>query len=403
MKVNGDLMKGSFILLFSFGVYNFLNFIFQFSMARMLNLSDYGILAALFSIIYMLTVFTESIQIIIMKYSSNESSAGKLKYLIHKSLNKSFIVALFLFGIYLIISLLLKSLLDIPYYLLAFNGLIIFSSLFLPITRGVLQGRKLFGSLGLNMIYESSLKLIFAVFFVFIGWNVFGAIAGTILGVGFAFGLSFIPLKRILFKKKVHFKTEGVYEYAKPAFFITLIIVMFYSIDIIIAKIVFSSELAGAYAISSILSKSIFWGTQPISRVMFPLVSKGKSNNKESGTIFTNAFVFLITLIVIALGIFHFFPGLIIKIFSGKEIVESIGILFILGLGTSVISIANLVLLYKLSLNKTKGYAYLFLFVLIEAFLLFYFSANLFQFSIAFMTSSFALLWASLFMLNERT
>ena len=136
---------------------------------------------------------------------------------------------------------------------------------------------------------------------------------------------------------------------------------------------------------------------------MFPLVSKGKLNKKEAGTIFANAFMFLVVLIVIALSIFYFFPDLISNIFSGKIIEESARILFILGLGTSLISIANLILLYKLSLNKTRGYAYLSSFILVEVFLLFYFSANLFQFSIAFVTSSFVLFWASFFMLIKCT
>ena len=71
-KLNRGLIKGGITLLIAFGFYNLFNFLYQFSMARMLTVSDYGILAAIFSLIYILSAFTESIQIIITKYSSGE-------------------------------------------------------------------------------------------------------------------------------------------------------------------------------------------------------------------------------------------------------------------------------------------------------------------------------------------
>ena len=372
MKIDKRLWSGGIILILAFGIYNFFNFVFQLSMARMLSISDYGIFATLFAIIYILAVFVETIQTVITKYSSEENDKKKLKNILRKSLRKSFFISLLFFMLYLVISIPLGLLLKINYYLLAFNGLMIFTSLVLPVTRGIMQGKKRFKGLGINMISESVIKLTLAIMFVYVGSRVYGAIGGAILGTGLAFFLSFIPLRDIIKTQEKKAKTIGIYSYAKPTFLITFIIIVFYSIDIIIAKIVFSEQLARTYAIASILSKAIFWGTQPISRVMFPLSSENVKKLRKSNNVFLNSLVILFMGLIGSLTVFYFLPEFIIKIFAGRVINEAASILFFLGIGTSLISITNLIMLYKLSINETKGYPYLLIFLAIEIFLLFY-------------------------------
>jgi O-antigen/teichoic acid export membrane protein len=369
-------------------------------MARMLSVSDYGILATLFSMIYIMGIFSESIQLVITKYSSNEKNKGKLKNIFLKSTKKALKVSLGIFVFYLAISLFLTPLLKIPYSLLVLNGTIIFSSFLLPITRGLLQGQKRFGSLGINVVIESVVKLILAIVLVFIGWKVYGAIVGAIFGVGFAFVFSIVSIRDIVKTKKISSKTPGIYGYTKPAFFIMFFILLFYSADIILAKIVFPEEIAGAYAIASILGKTIFFGTQPISRAMFPISAE---NPKKEGQnkVFEKSLFLLILLIIIALAIFFFAPELIIKVFSGKIIPQATKILFLVGISTSLLSITNLVLLYKLSTGNFKGYQYLGILLLVELFLLFYFSGNLTQFSIAFITASSIFLWGSIHLVGK--
>ena len=111
MKLHKELIKGSFILLIAFGVYNLFNFIFHLSMARMLTIEDFGILATLFSIIYALGIFTESIQTVIMKYTTDEKNLGKVKNLIKRASKKGLNGASIIFILYLIVSIFLSPLL----------------------------------------------------------------------------------------------------------------------------------------------------------------------------------------------------------------------------------------------------------------------------------------------------
>jgi len=399
MKLNKALLSGSIILLIAFNLFNVLNFVFQFSMARLLTVEDYGVLATLFSIIYILGVFTEGVQTILAKYSSSEKSPGKVKNLLKRSINRALIFSSILFLIYLAIAYPLSGLLKINYLLLSLNGLIIFTSFLTPISRGVMLGKKKFKSLGLNLVTDSTVKLVLAIILVLLGWKVYGAIAATIIGGVVAFLFSFRSLRAIMKSKEKEADASEIYNYSKPVIFLMLIIIAFYSLDVLVAKIVFPADIAGYYALASILGKTIFWGTQPISRAMFPLSAEKKT--KTRGLLY-NSLALVIGLIVLALLLFYFFPDLILTIFSGKEdISQASGILFFVGVSFGLQSLANLAILYKLSKSKLKRYLLFIIFPIIEVILLFLFSSSLIEFSLAYLFASLIFLIGTLLFLKS--
>ncbi len=402
MALDKKLVRGSFILLLAFNAFNVLNFAFHFSMARMMDVTDYGVLATLFTIFYILAVFSESIQIVITKYAAKIEDKGIVKNILKRSLKKAFIVSWGILIVYIIFSVFLSKILKIEFPLMALSGLIIFSIFLSPISRGLLQGKQRFRALGVNMVLEAVLKLALAILFVWMGWRVYGAIVGTLIGMFVAFGASFTSLRDIIKSEEKKAKTKEIYGYTKPTFCIMLVILIFYSVDVIIAKIFFSAEIAGVYALAAILAKTIFFGTQPISRAMFPITSDSKNGDKKPENTFGNALVMLSVIVAVALIVFYFFPSLIVRIFSGRYIPEAAKILFYLGIAISFLSFANLILLYKLSTDRIKNYSYLFIFLIGEVFLLSYFSANMFQFSIAFVVASAVFLWGSIFLLDSK-
>src|SRR3989344_3818740 len=132
MNLNKKLLSGSLILMIYFNVYNALNFVFHIIMARLLSTSDYGILATLFSIIYALSIFSESIQTILVKYTTEESDKGKIKNILYRSLKRAFVISSIIFVLYAILSIPMSSFLKISYLLLLFNGLMVFGAFILP-------------------------------------------------------------------------------------------------------------------------------------------------------------------------------------------------------------------------------------------------------------------------------
>jgi len=171
-NLDRGIMGGSLALLITMNLYFAFNYLFHFAMARMLVIAEYGILATLYSLMYILAVFSESIQLVISKYSTKEKDKGKLKNMFIKSTKKAVKYSALLFISFLVIAILLSYILKIRYTLIAFSGLVIFSSLLLPVSRGILQGKKRFSSLGISMILEAIVKLGFAVLLVYLGWKV---------------------------------------------------------------------------------------------------------------------------------------------------------------------------------------------------------------------------------------
>jgi O-antigen/teichoic acid export membrane protein len=242
-------------------------------------------------------------------------------------------------------------------------------------------------------------KLGLAVLLVSIGWKVYGAIAGTVIAAVIAFIFSLLALRKILKSKEKFMPTREIYAYSWPVFFILFTILMFYSLDVIIAKIVFPADMAGYYAIASILAKTIFFGTSPISKAMFPLSAEKK--RQKDNHLLINSLGIILFCIIVSLVVLYFFPSLLIRIFSGRIITESSSVLFYLGIAFSLISLTNLILLYKLSLGKVKNYLIFLVFPAIEIFLLFFFSANLIEYSIALITASAIFLWGSIFLFDR--
>ena len=400
LNLDKGVVGGSIILLVTINIFFVLNYFFHFAMARMLSVADYGIVVTLYSVLYLLGIFTESIQTVISKYSAQESKIGKLKNIIKKSYKKAFFASSLAFIIYLLISLFLVKILEINYSLLAFTGLVIFASFLLPIGRGALQGTKRFKFLGFSMIVEALTKFVFAIFLVLIGWAVFGAMAATLIGIYLSLLVAFIGLRKVFSEKEIKAETPGIYRYTAPVFIVTLSVLFLFTLDVIVARAFFSPDLVGYYAIASTIAKIIFFGTQPISKAMFPLSTESKTK-KSSKNVIKTASAILGVLIALAILVVSIAPEILVRIFTGRFIPEASSILIFVAIAISFVSFANLILLYKLSRGKTKGYWFLLFFIIIQVLAMWLFHATLLQFSLAFLVSAGIFFIGSLLLLNK--
>ena len=98
--LSSELGKGAIVLLITMNLFWFFNFLFHFSMGRLLGPSAYGTLAVLMSIIYIYGVPTEAIQNLISNYVSKlnlKKEEGKIKFLMLRSLKKGFRLSFWFF------------------------------------------------------------------------------------------------------------------------------------------------------------------------------------------------------------------------------------------------------------------------------------------------------------------
>lgn len=392
---DSELFKGSLILLILLNIGNVINYLFQFIMARMLGPADYGILAVLTSIIYIFSIPTSSIQTIVSKYSTKfniNREFSKIKGVVDYLLRKTLLASLIIFLIYLPIAGLLSKYLNIQFWILAITGLFLFAAFLYPIGAGVAQGMKKFKVLGWNFVLNCSIKLVLAVILLLLGFRVYGAIIGFILGTFIAFIFIFPFIKEVTnapeIKEKVRiFNRETIY-----ALIGMLVVVLMYSIDVIIAKGAFSPDIAGRYAVISMIGKIILFSSLSIGNAMFPISSEkfaGGDKEKTRGVLIKTS-VTIALMCIAAVILFALFPKLIISILFGSQYASLSDILVYVGISFSFISFTNLLLLYKISVNELKlsGIAVLLFFLALQTTLMITFNSSLTDFTRVFVISS---------------
>jgi len=398
---SSELGKGTIILLITMNIFNFFNFLFHFVMGRMLSISDYGTLVILITLVGIYSIPGEAIQKVISNNTSKlniKKERGKIKNLLLKSLRKSFKISGILFLISLTITFLLAELLKVSIWVVLLSNLFIFLAFFVPVIQGVLQGMKKFGFIGASLIIESSFKLIFATSMVFFGFKVLGAIFGILMGSLAGLVFAFYFNREILVEKEVKTSFKGIYLESTQYFLAMSLIFLACSLDLIMARILFSSEIMGKYAVLSVLGKIIFLGTIAISNAMFPFTSEKYKNKEDSKYLFNKSVLTIITISSIALIFYAFFPELIINILYGAKYISISPYLIILGISFSFLSLTNLILTYRLSIGALGKLHVLFVSILLEVLLLTLFHKNILEYSLAFMCSNIIIfIFSSLF------
>lgn len=360
----------------------------------MLGPQEYSILAVITNIIAIFGIPSLSLQAIIAKHTTElniKKENGKIKGLFKYLTTKVLIVSLVSFLLFILISYVwLSNKLKIEMSLLILVGVFIFGAFLYPITAGILQGTKRFMGLGLSFTINCATKLIVGVALVSIGFGVYGATMGFITGIIVSFGVIFLFLRKIFTEKEsgdkiIFFSNKNIL-----IFLAITIFVLIYNIDVIFAKAFFTPEVAGKYAVASLISKIILFLTMAIGSVMFPINSERFINGKDTGTIFKKTVIITLAICGISLILFLLFPENIIKILFGEKYISISGILLYIGIAFSSISFLNILILNSISKNifRLPQLFYIILSFTVQITFLSVFNKTIEMFSFAFMISS---------------
>ena len=401
---SSELGRGAIILLVMINIYNVLNFAFHFSMARLLGPADYGILAVLMSLVYVFGAPSEAIQSVVTKYTSRfniKDEKSKIKFLITYLLKSGFKIGGVIFVLLEIFSIWFSGIVKVNYGLIFLTNVLIFTAFFLPISRGVLQGRKKLFLLGTSMILESGLKLFLAIAFVIIGFQELGAIGGVLVSSFIVFIISLYFSNDIFSSKGKSVDLKNL-KFESIAYFVSMFVVLImFSLDIFLARRFFSEDLAGKYSVLSMLGKMIYFGTLGVSKAMFPLTSEKHEKNESSGGIFKKSIFLIGGLCLIGILIYYLFPELIVKILYGNQYLEIAPYLVYSAIALSFLSLSNLVFNYCLSTNRLRRIWFLLCFPILEIILFMFFHETIFQYILAFMCSNIIMFIGSFFVIKR--
>ena len=355
---NEAIIKSSLILLIATGISYVSSYLYHFYTGRVLGPVDYGIIGSLFSLLYIILVPFNAIQLSITKFVSDfkvKKEYGKIKFLLVRSLKRLFIYGFVISLLFIIVSPLLAKFLNLPKVApLIILGFIILLSLLLPVTRGVLQGLQSFKKLGLNVSLEGIGKIGFAILLVSLGFGVNGAIFALVLSFLASFLVILWQLKDVFKYKEQEFETKQVYKYSFPVLLSFLCLNLIFSLDIILVKHFFNPLDAGHYAALAIIGKIIFFATFPIMQVMFPMVSEHVVNKKSSKHLLYKSFLIISIMCISATLLYFLFSKLIVGMLFGADYLNISSYVGIFAIFISLFSLSHLLVFYNLSINKTN-------------------------------------------------
>lgn len=352
--IGHPLFAGSFIMIFGSNAVSFLNYLYHLVMVRMLGPVHYGELAAILSVVGLLGVIPGSLNLVIIKYVSSAKD-GEVKALILWFKNKILAGSIVFSLIILILSPFISSFLKmntIIYLMLV--AIVFFFSTQSLFNRSILQGLLKFREMVFSLLLENGTKLLLSILFVFLGFEVGGAMAGFTVASLLGWYITSILITNKGKESKIRINSKRIFLFTVPVLIQSVAVTSLYSADVILVKHFFSSYEAGIYATLSTLGKIIFFGAGPIGAVMFPLVSKRNTEKATHEKIFLYSFAATIFLSTGVLLIYWLFPDIPIKLLFGAKNLMAAPLLVWFGIFMSIFTLSTLLISYGLALGKTS-------------------------------------------------
>lgn len=383
--VKNQLVAGSALLFVGNTLSSFGNYLYHLLMGRMLGPVDYGALASLISVCYLLGIPVAVLVLVIVRQVSALRGKRKLAAInyFYSWINKGvFVLGSIGLLIFLLFSSQIASFLHLESNtLLIIVGLASFIGIFPSVNIAVLQGFLRFNWHAIVSIVSVAVKLASAVFLVYLSYRVFGAISALLISAIISYLLTLFYVKKIIGKKKERrgVSRREVVTYALPVFFSILSFTSLYTTDVVLARHFLPAQEAGFYAALATLGKIIFFASGPIVMAMFPMVSERHANGKEYLSLLNLSLgmVFLVCLGIS--GVYFLFPELMIKILYGSEYLPASSYLWLFAIFLSFYSLSSLLINFQLSIKKVKAVIFPVIAAIAQAVLILIFHQNLSQ------------------------
>src|SRR5258708_9708562 len=333
---------------------NGLNYLYHLIIGRILGPGDYGQLAAVISLVGLITVIPVSLGLVLTKFVSASTSDDQAAIIIHWFKGKIAMLTVIIVGLIVLLAPLLISFLRINYVL--FSVFTLFFLFYVPVAmyRAILQGLFKFGHIVNSFLLENAARLVGSVVLVLLGVRVLGGLMGFLIGAIIAFIFLILIIKKYSYKGVSNITFKEVSLYGLPVLVNSIATTSLYSTDVILARHFLDNTNAGIYAALSTLGKIIFFATAPIIGVMFPIISKKKSLGESYLKTLLFSIILVTFISICVLVVYGLFPKLTVNILYGSAFSSASVYLFLVGLMMLIFTLANLLINFYLSLGVTK-------------------------------------------------
>lgn len=351
------LAKGSAIVFAGTMAANIFAYLYHLVVGRILGPVQYGELAALLSLSYILNVFSIMLQTVVTRYVAHHAAKGNygdIRTLITQLTVFLLSIGLLVLIVLIVLAPVIATFLHIRepivvYFL--FIGVII--SMVTIVLTSVLQGLQRFtaGMVIANVI--SVLRLIAGVLAA--GLGVTATIgAGVIAGV-IALFVTLVPLQTILHAKKSSSDTSisKLFSTSLATFLIIVGISVMNSQDVVLVKHFFPSLISGWYGALATMGKIIFFASSSIMYVLLPVVTDRAAKGKHTrGLVYVSVGIVACLSGIITL-VFFVVPVPALRLLYGSAFIAAAPYLGIFGIFSSLYTVAYTIVMALMGLGKS--------------------------------------------------
>lgn len=384
---SSQLARGSVLVFVGTNIGNFLNFLYNIIIGRLLGPEKYGDLGAILSTISIFGVALSIFSLFTIKQVSSywgKNEKGKIVSFLNYFTSKLFIFSIIGSLLLLLITpnighfLHLDNLL--PVFIVAISFVLSGPA---TITRSVLQGTLSFFYVTINGIGETGMKLLISVILVLLNFGLTGALFGVLIGGIVGFLMSVVELKIILRDVKMenshflHFRT--ILKTFLPVILASLVMTFFLNIDIILVRHFFQAQVAGEYVALSTVGKISFYLISTIITVMFPVVSTRVSSGASYILPLLGTLVASLCLSIVVIFVYFISPKLIIGILYGEKYFGVIPYLIPFSFFIAIYSLNAVMTYFLLSISYYRAIYILFPVSLFQGLLIFIFHSSIIE------------------------
>ena len=277
------LVRSGLVIAAGVGAANVLNAFFQFSLARILDPEDYALLAALVAVVLVAAIPPLAFQATAAREVSSRlarndrEGAGRLL----RGMGSSAILWADVVAVCAIALLGVTALLGVDDPLAyGATGLTVAAALVIPVVWGGLQGAGRFYVLaGAQLVFAGS-RFCAGIVIGLLGGGVGAIMLGLAAATVITDFVSAWPLRSLLPREKVKRESLATRVNAGAAIGLTALWALVYS-DLLVARIVFSGDEAGAYAAASVGARVLLLIAIAATTVLFPRVASLHDRARE--------------------------------------------------------------------------------------------------------------------------
>jgi O-antigen/teichoic acid export membrane protein len=349
------LLSGSMVMVFGTNLSNFFAYLYHVVFGRLLGPESYGTLAATLAFIGFVSSAVTFFSIVIVKFISAAKEKDK-ENLLGWFFSKSLIVGGVICVLSFTITPWLSEFLHIDSKILLLAGPIFLITLVSLVFKSFLQGILKFGQFTFVLNIEMVGRLLFALIFVYIGWDVLGTMVGLLISlvVGALLGRYYIRSYHLNTHKTAMINGREVLSYSLPILISSFATNSLLLSDVLLIKHFFNAHDAGIYASVATIGKIVFYAAAPLNAVMFPLVSQKHARGENYLKIFFLSLLLTFGLSVGVLILFLIIPHLVVGSIYGNSYTDASSNIFWYGLFMTFFTLSTLVLNFFLSIGKTK-------------------------------------------------